>query len=351
MLYVALTRAGEHLIVTAKTSDAEAEAVNAAFLAEEAGGYDARRASRYLDWIMEACARRGGADFYTISAMSSTEIRTGRAYDAVGELVCGEEPETPCPITEGELCERFAFAYPREHLAHIPSKLTVSRLYPEILDEDGAAEAATELYAEAEADEVAPRPSFMVGDAVASGAERGSATHVFMQFADFERLCELGATAELERLVVGGFMSRAMADLVNLRQIERFAVSSLVDKMRRSPMLKREFRFNVRMPADRFTSDAELKEKLAADGVRLTVQGVVDAVFRDPDTGDLVLVDYKTDRVTDEEWRDPALAAESFRRRHESQLTYYREICSRLFGEEITSALIYSTVLGRTIEI
>ena len=351
MLYVALTRAGEHLIVTAKTSDAEAEAVNAAFLAEEAGGYDARRASRYLDWIMEACARHGGADFYTISAMSSTEIRTGRAYDAVGELVCGAEPETPCPITEGELCERFAFAYPREHLAHIPSKLTVSRLYPEILDEDGAAEAATELYAEAEADEVAPRPSFMVGDAVASGAERGSATHVFMQFADFERLCELGATAELERLVVGGFMSRAMADLVNIRQIERFAVSSLVDKMRRSPILKREFRFNVRMPADRFTSDAELKEKLAADGVRLTVQGVVDAVFRDPDTGDLVLVDYKTDRVTDEEWRDPALAAESFRRRHESQLTYYREICSRLFGEEITSALIYSTVLGRTIEI
>ena len=351
MLYVALTRASERLIATARTYDARGEAVNAAFIAEVDAGYTARRASRYLDWIMEAAARHGSADFYTVDAVYARDIFTGKSH-ALLEGDVGDE-DGAVQISEREIYERFGYVYPREHLSKIPSKLTVSRLYPEILDEDAASEAALEEYGGAGDDETAPpRPSFMTGDgASASGAERGSATHVFMQFADFERLCTLGAAAELERMIAGGFMSRAQAELVNTRQIERFAESALVDKMRRSPMLKREFRFNARMAADRFTDDAELKEKLAADGVRLTVQGVVDCVYRDPDTGELVLVDYKTDRVTDEEWRDPALAAESFRRRHKNQLSYYREICSRMFGEDIARAEIYSTVLGRCIEV
>jgi len=349
MLYVALTRAGEQLIVTAKTSDADGEAVSAAFIAEVEGGYDARHAGRYLDWIMEAAARHGSADFYTVSSVSARDIFTGRRSNDLPGIESGEGERDL--IGKDELCDRFAFVYPREHLARIPSKLTVSRLYPKILDDDGSWEESLS-FVEADPAADAPRPSFMLGEgATASGTERGSATHVFMQFADFDRLCTNGAQAELERLISDGFISRAQAGLVNLRQIERFAQSSLIDKMRRSPMVKREFRFNARMAATEFTDDAEMKEKLATDGVRLTVQGVVDCVFRDPDTGELVLVDYKTDHVTEEEWRDPALAAASFKNRHKNQLRYYREICSRMFGENIARAEIYSTVLGRVIEV
>ena len=352
MLYVALTRAGEHLIATGRTFNAEDEAVKAAFHAEVTEGYTARRAGRYLDWIMEAAARHGSADFFTVSAISARDIFTGRSHATLtDDETRANDTEL---ITESELAGRFGYEYPREHLAKIPSKLTVSRLYPEILDEDATAEMGLEEYATSDTEEKvdAPRPSFMTAEpSTSSGAERGSATHVFMQFADFDRLCTFGASAELDRLVSGGFMSRAQADLVNLKQIERFAESSLIDKMRHSDMVKREFRFNVRMDAERFTDDAELKKKLSADKVRLTVQGVVDCVYRDPDTGELILVDYKTDHVANEEWHDPALAAESFRRRHGNQLKYYREICSRMFGEEVARAEIYSTVLGRCIEV
>ena len=76
----------------------------------------------------------------------------------------------------------------------------------------------------------------------------------------------------------------------------------------------------------------------------------MDCVFRDPDTGKLILVDYKTDSLTSEEWNDRSLAERKLKERHKNQLEYYREICSDMFAEEIESAYVYSTVLGALIE-
>ena len=116
-------------------------------------------------------------------------------------------------------------------------------------------------------------------------------------------------------------------------------------------MVKREFRFNALLPAERFTKDEAFAGLLRARGIRVTVQGVVDCVYRDPDTGRLILVDYKTDRLTAAEMRDPSLAAEKLRARHTRQLSYYREICSAMFEEEIAAARVYSTALGKCVEI
>ena len=81
------------------------------------------------------------------------------------------------------------------------------------------------------------------------------------------------------------------------------------------------------------------------------MQGVVDCVFRDPDTGELVLVDYKTDAIYPEEWRNTKKAEERLIRRHRDQLMYYREVCSRMFSEDIRTVLIYSTPLGKCIRV
>ena len=95
----------------------------------------------------------------------------------------------------------------------------------------------------------------------------------------------------MARLVQERYMSSAMAALIRKKQIERFRESALMEWMLRSDMVKREFRFNVQMDAADFTGDEELKEKLRRDGEKITVQGVVDCVFRHPDTGRLILVD------------------------------------------------------------
>ena len=68
-------------------------------------------------------------------------------------------------------------------------------------------------------------------------------------------------------------------------------------------------------------------------------------------TGKLVLIDYKTDSVRGDEWQNIKKAEERLTSRHRNQLEYYRKICSDLFEEEIPHGYIYSTVLGRCLEI
>ena len=381
MLYVALTRARDRLIVTGKSANPDKTLAEAALEARYADGYRAGEAGTYLAWICEAVeATRVRVQMTVVpeDPEEAAEPPTAREepQEPVQIPMFPEEAEEPAGPSEEELRRaaekeafleelrrRFAYRYADEDLCRVPAKLTVSRLSPEILDADGTSALTLTLDAPAEetpeptgesAEEPRPaltRPNFLTGGREATPADRGSATHVFLQFTDHRRLREYGVRAEIERLCGERYLSAASAKLLYEKQLERFRDSALLDALLRSPFVKREFRFNVLLPAERFTADPAFAEKLRARGIRVTVQGVVDCVYRDPDTGSLILVDYKTDRLTSEELRNPALAAEKLRARHRNQLTYYREICSAMFGEEIAAARIYSTVLGRCIEV
>ena len=81
----------------------------------------------------------------------------------------------------------------------------------------------------------------------------------------------------------------------------------------------------------------------------LLVQGVIDCVA-ETDSGELVLVDYKTDRPP----RRDATRGETeaaLRERHSDQLSYYKHACEAIFGRPPARTLIYSLYLGDTVEI
>ena len=193
-----------------------------------------------------------------------------------------------------------------------------------------------------------PLPRFLTGmDEIRTPADRGTATHMFLQFADFDRLWQTDVDTELTRLVQTHYLTAETARLTYRGQLARFRESDLFRRMRESREIHREFRFNTALPAARFTNDPALRDKLTGDGIALTVQGVVDCVFRDTD-GTLTLVDYKTDHANAADRADPAAFADKLRMRHRDQLTYYREICERLFSEPIRTVL-YATAVGREI--
>ena len=169
-----------------------------------------------------------------------------------------------------------------------------------------------------------------------------------MQFCDFERFARSGAEDELCRLTDDGFISRKMAEIVDIRALERFRESTFFGRMRRAVRMEREFRFNSARAAKDFTADPKLKKLLEESGTELIVQGVVDAVFEEANKT-LVLVDYKTDRFTREQLRDPAECERILTERHSNQLTYYRDICGEIFGRKIDETYIYSLSLGREI--
>ncbi len=351
VVYVALTRARNRLYVTGKVKEAEAFLRKCRFYAEYPTAYGITGSRTYLEWILTAALAHGVAPCWHLTTVN-----------AEGVVQTAEDVAEAAPAEMVDwgtlLAGNLAFTYEKDYLSAIPSKLTVSRLHPTILDEEGDADALTidaQPAPPPEADQTdeptMPLPSFMQDEpGRLTAAERGTATHVFLQFADFHALAQWGVQAELNRLVEAHFLEAKTAAAVYLPQIERFRESDLFRRMTSSPLCKREFRFNAPMEAWRFTEDPALAERLQEDQVQLTVQGVVDCVFRDTD-GTLTLVDYKTDRPHGEEWKHPELAAARLREKHSRQLSYYREICERMFGEPMGKAVIYSTVLGMEIPV
>jgi len=356
MLYVALTRARSKLIVTAKVNRADRWLEEKRAVREFADGWIVKQAASYIDWIGLAVSR-GQSRSWQVEIIDAADLRE----DGNGIFSEDKSGVTVDSAFLAELTERTRFSYAYDFLGSIPAKLIVSRLNPEILDEESSLELSISPAAESDATESddacisserpSKRPIFMSGGDDVRANEIGSATHRFLQFADFANIASCGWERELQRLVEHRYLSVRDGEIVNKNQLEKFVSSKLFAELSSSSMVRREFRFNVLVDAAEFTSDAELREKLSQNGVKITVQGVVDCVYRSPSTGKLILIDYKTDSVRSDEWRDIKKAERRLADRHRNQLTYYTKICSDLFGEEISETAIYSTVLGRCIRV
>jgi ATP-dependent helicase/nuclease subunit A len=172
----------------------------------------------------------------------------------------------------------------------------------------------------------------------ATAAEKGTSTHLFMQFCDFNNLKTNGSKAELDRLYENSYISERVKELVNLKHIDAFAKSELFSELLSAKRVIREFRFNVMLSADEFTEDERLKNE------KVLVQGVTDCIYEN-EAGELILVDYKTDRVNYDNY------VEELTLRHKNQLTYYKKACELMFERPIDRVIIYSVPLAKNVEV
>lgn len=266
--------------------------------------------------------------------------------------------------------ERFSYVYPQRAETLLPAKLSVSSLFPGVLDElsarspmdapksppaalacdDPSIDDFVPLTATGEdkdpSDDFTPTvPAFLSGVTENEAAKAGTATHLFLQFCDFDRIlttdgCHVDVIrAELARLCDRGFLTEADARRVRVNELAAFLASDLCNALREAREVRREFRFHTHLPASLFSED----ESGLFDGHTVFVQGVVDLLFRRAD-GSLLLVDYKTDRLprgtSDDE------AAKLLFTRHGTQLAIYAHALSLIFGETPEVA-IYSLPKGK----
>ena len=242
----------------------------------------------------------------------------------------------------------LTFKYPRQHLTTLPEKMSISRLYPTVLDGLDTEESLGIDEPKAKQRPLGITPTFFSGKDEMSSAKRGIATHTFLQFFDAERLDALGVEGELNRLVEKGFISKEDARRVRIEELSLFSKSKLLSDMKKAKKLYREFRFNVMLPAPMFTENKDKKEALSSETILL--QGVIDCIIIDEDDS-LHLVDYKTDRLTEEELSDKALAKKTLSERHSLQLSYYSCAVEKIFGHKPCKVSVYSLPLGDTVEI
>lgn len=179
-----------------------------------------------------------------------------------------------------------------------------------------------------------------------SAAERGTAAHLFMQFCDLENTEKNGVQAEIDRLCREQFILPYHAALIDTGVIERFMTSRTYRELKKAKRVRREVRFNTRLPAREFTEDSEKAKALEEE--TLLVQGVIDCYYVTED-GKTVLLDYKTDSFP-EEFSDRRIAA-ILRKRHSAQLYYYKQALERLLLHPVDRVEIFSFALGRTVKL
>jgi len=326
VLYVALTRAKNKLYLTASAKDADKLIESSKLIPGKNRCYYGYVLSKqFIKWVLSSCTDDPCYEIVKISPNSVTDdIRGKEGSDAERK-----DQSYSCEILE-KVKKAVDFRYGDTHAPCLPAKIAVSALYPSLLDEDE----------DPMNTELKDAPDFMKDGKKATPAQKGSATHLFMQFCDFDRVDKYGVENELEVLVKDKYITKDSAELVYMDKVKAFFASDLYKQMRGSSELYREYRFNVLISSSEFTIDK--REEYGKSQV--LVQGVIDCFFA-LENGNYKVIDYKTDRAYGD---DPeAKIADEYK----YQLTYYKKAIEQITGRAVSSTTIYSFDLEKEIEI
>ena len=340
VLYVALTRAREQLYITGSFSQRTLPNVRAA--AEFAARFNCRYSTitrpSYLDWVLSALNRTA-----TLTNVFEYQPNQISAYNKSSKNAVDNCATEDATLT-AELTKRFSFVYPYSALRRIPAKLSISRLSPDVLDDNDISFSPFE-----ERKPTAVPSIFLETNAkMATSAERGTATHNFLQFCDFAYAKEHGVDTMIHSLIEKRFIPKEFESLIYKKEIQRLLDGEFCDRILRAKQVIRERRFNILLPASHFTLDEELKSQITTE--MIAVQGVIDLILINEDDS-IELYDYKTDRLTREELANDALATEKMKQMHSEQLRYYAEAVKQLFGKAPDTVAIYSTCAGKLYEL
>ena len=226
------------------------------------------------------------------------------------------------------------FRYPWETETGTPSKMTATQLKGRLIDQRLAEDASVPLLRE----DSFPAPLFLSEERKLTAAERGTAMHQAMHFLDFAKTDSLEAVeSEIRRMKEQHFLTAEQAEAVSGRQIAALFASPLGQELRQTPPEKlwREYRFSVLEQAARYVPDV-------TSGDEVLLQGAVDCFFETDDG--LTVIDFKTDRIRSGEEQEKA---ESYR----GQLTAYSEVLTRIFEKPVCRRILYFFATGTAVTI
>lgn len=345
VLYVALTRAKEKLILCGCLKDVEKKFGEYRQNAdtEHPVSFLARSSAHcYFDWVLPALYSY--PEKYEIRVFGETDARAGHLKEAVRTLLTKEQVKRAVQTADKELLEkieeRLSFAYPFEAEKDIKTKVSVSEIKHQRMQFEPEEMETVQWYVEEETEEIVP-DFIEKRDRVNRGALRGSAMHLVMQCLPFAGSPSDGnrkqmyawIAEELEKLKKAGRLDETMYELVRIPMIVDFFASSLGKRMVQADQreeLRKEKAFVLGIPAGEIW-DCDSRELVL-------VQGIVDAFFYED--GDIVLMDYKTDSVE---------KPEQLIQRYQAQLDLYARALEEATGKKVREKIIYSFHLKKEI--
>ena len=329
LLYVAMTRAKELLIMTAVWDKAQEKygkltaGVTAPIAPAILSG-----ANSMSKWLALAAACDGGETIKTKFITGCPESEAAASES--------DEAETAIPDFAAEydtLRENLGFSYGYSRAVELPSKVTATELKG-ILSHEALHEESAPLVRAGHCRDFRV-PDFSADKAL-SAAQRGTATHTLMQYISFDKVStEADIASEIERLVGECRLTEQEGAAIDTAAIREFFASPLGREMLSADEVKREFRFTLLERADKLFPDA-------ADDDTMLLQGIIDCFFIK--NGSITVVDYKTDSITKAQ---VAERADTYR----PQLRTYAEAISRITGLSVNRSVLHFLVPGEIFEI
>ncbi len=216
----------------------------------------------------------------------------------------------------------LSYQYPLEKLKAVPAKVSVSDLKGlRDMDDDAGLMLDRQINYD--------KPAFLCQGLTA--AERGTATHKFMQFITFD---DTPLLLLRERMVRNGTLSQAEGEALDLEQIECFRQSDLARRIAASAYVEREYRFLSQV------SVGQYDPSLADSTQTVMLQGVIDLFFEE--NNGITLVDYKTDRNSDETY---------YQQRYALQLRLYAQALEKLLDKPVKRCVIYALSCQKEIDV
>jgi ATP-dependent helicase/nuclease subunit A len=361
VLYVAMTRAKEKLIMTGAVKDFHD------FL-EKQGEYPEGRlrfygmskAKTYLDWVFPALCRNEALDVWK-------ESHNIGEKEQEHYVVEGETPNFLLKVTapfqlfggevkkqleehrqkegllrwmqeeknakrKAEIEKDFSWVYEKAAELSARSKWTVSELKEEKKAEQSKIKNELE---EVKAPKERRMPAFLQKkEEVLTGASRGTAVHKLMEVLSFQQVEQLGFIQALDDVIQAGHYPGEYRDSLPLKRIEAFYASDLgkrIAKAEREGNLYREAQFMMGVPMK------EMEPETGSEELVL-VQGVIDLYLEEADG--LVLLDYKTDYIKKG-------GEAEFLSHYEGQLKWYKRALEQMTGKTVKEIILYSFFLGK----
>jgi len=340
ILYVAMTRPREKLILVDSMYHAAGRLQKLAAMASCPVSPETVAAGKcFGDWLLLPLLCRPEAQ--PLRELAEAEVETVYPFDTSPWKVfihdsntyrlrpVSRRDEAEESVSETEFDpELLAFSYPYRRESLLPAKVTATQLKGRTLDAEISENAAHMPYLRP-----LSQPKFRQAQHGLTPAERGTATHLVLQYLNLE---DRDVAGQVERLRRNDLLTEAQSEAVDFSALERFLASKLAEEIRMSRRVLREYRFTLLMDARDYDPAANGED-------RILLQGVVDCCF-EAEQG-FVVVDFKTDNVWSEE--EVAQRAERYR----SQLETYSHALEQVLEQPVVRRALYFLRSGRTVEI
>lgn len=347
ILYVALTRAEEKLILTGTAANVSKKMDRWRNKGGNHSMTSLMGAQSYFDWIMPVLLNGG------INAEKLFDIKmTGQ-----GDIITEEKQELERSLNNYNLLKNWDiqtvynenlykeierqlnYKYPYYSGQKIPVKISVTEIM-RIAEQKAEIIAGDEdnILTERNYD-ITPKARFMKDSSKISNAEKGTLYHLVMEHLPYGKLNdEFDFKGFITEMAYSGYMTEEEASVIDTRKFIAFYKSSICRRMcmaQENGMLKREQPFIIGLKAEElYNMPGNMGEET------ILMQGIIDAFFEED--GEIVLVDYKTDfvkRGSSSELAD----------KYSQQLGYYARALSNITGKKVKEKVIYSFALGEEV--